>query len=177
MWLRHGDSSGMQKATVCVCPISWRITSQLLFCMILHSFSYEVPCCVNLTISIPFLTQKTAVASFPARKQNLFKFCWHLWWICVQPPLWLLFSFNIYKWNSGFITWYLYDVIEKFITIWRYRSKKPRSFFTFCAHSFSIFRTHLEKNMWKHSLTVMISQGTVREVHGNSHEKCHLSQI
>jgi hypothetical protein len=31
--------------------------------------------------------------------------------------LWLLFGFNIHKWNLGFITLYLYDVFEKSFTI------------------------------------------------------------
>jgi hypothetical protein len=42
---------------------------------------------------------------------------WLVWLMCMHPLLWLFFGFSIYKWNPGFITCYLYDVIEKFITI------------------------------------------------------------
>jgi hypothetical protein len=38
-------------------------------------------------------------------------------WMCVHQLLWLLFSFNIHKWNPCFITCYSYDVIRKFIAI------------------------------------------------------------
>jgi hypothetical protein len=48
----------------------------------------------------------------------LFKFCFQLvWWMCVHPLLWLHFGFNIHKWKRGFITRYLYDVLDKFVTI------------------------------------------------------------
>jgi hypothetical protein len=49
--------------------------------------------------------------------QQLFKLFWFVWWMCVHPLLQLLFCFSIHKWNPGYITCYLYDVIEKFIPI------------------------------------------------------------
>jgi hypothetical protein len=36
---------------------------------------------------------------------------------CVHPLLWLLFSFNMQKWNPDFITCYSHGVTEKFIAI------------------------------------------------------------
>jgi hypothetical protein len=47
----------------------------------------------------------------------LFKLFWLVWWMCVHLLLWLLFRFNIHKWNPSFITCYPYDVAEKFIAI------------------------------------------------------------
>jgi hypothetical protein len=45
--------------------------------------------------------------------------------MCVHPLLWLLFGFNIHKWNPGFITCYSYDVIEKFVAIaQKYQSRR-----------------------------------------------------
>jgi hypothetical protein len=75
------------------------------------------PCCMNSTISTPFLSQKTVTISFPAGRQCLFKLSQFVLWMCAHPLLWLLFGFNIHKWNLSFITCYSYNVIEKFIII------------------------------------------------------------
>jgi hypothetical protein len=43
---------------------------------IVSQYTYDVtvvPCCINSTISTPFLTQKTAAISFLAGRQRLFK--------------------------------------------------------------------------------------------------------
>jgi hypothetical protein len=58
-----------------------------------HSFFFSVlqyasgilvsPCCMNLTISTPFLSQKPVAVSFLAGRQHLFKLFWHVWWVCV----------------------------------------------------------------------------------------------
>jgi hypothetical protein len=38
-----------------------------------------VPCCMNFTISTPFLSQKTVAISFLAGKESLFKNFWLVW--------------------------------------------------------------------------------------------------
>jgi hypothetical protein len=62
--------------------------SHLFILMALHSFfttlqyAYDVilvPCCVNSTISTPFLSQKTVAVRFMAFKQHLFKLLWVVW--------------------------------------------------------------------------------------------------
>jgi hypothetical protein len=77
----------------------------------------------------------------------LFKLFRLVWWMCVHPLLWLLFGFNTHKWNPGFITCYLYDVIEKFITVFVVSVKAEAILCVLCIQV-SIFRTHLMQNLW-----------------------------
>jgi hypothetical protein len=65
-----------------------------------------VSCCMNSTISTHFLSQKTAATTLLAGRQRLFILLRLVWWMCVHPLLWLLFGFDIHKWNPGFITCY-----------------------------------------------------------------------
>jgi hypothetical protein len=50
-----------------------------------------VPCCMNTTISAPFLSQKTVVISFLAAR-CLFTLFRLVCWIYVHPLLWLLYQ-------------------------------------------------------------------------------------
>jgi hypothetical protein len=89
-------------------------------------------------------------------RQRLFKIVQLLWWMCVHQRLWLLFDFNIHKWDSSFITCYSYNVSEKFIAIFvisLYKSK-PKPFSAFCAHPWEFSEPILRKT---YSPTVMIS--------------------
>jgi hypothetical protein len=95
-----------------------------------------VLCCMNSTISTPFLSQKTAVISL------LVDVCLYVsgffCWMCVHPLLWLHFGFNIHKQNPGFITYYSYDVIKKFITIFvasLWKSQSASHLLTLVPHS------------------------------------------
>jgi hypothetical protein len=161
-------------AALCRCTLSWRGTTpdvtipHLLFWIALHhSFSvlqYNFdgivdPCCMNSTISNPFLSQKTVPISFLAGWQCLFKHFWLVWWMCVHPLLWLLFGFNIHKWNPGFITCYSYDIIEKFITTFAVLLKKVKAEAILCVLCvpMSIFRTHVALNLWQRGQTVTVS--------------------
>jgi hypothetical protein len=63
--------------------------------------------------------------------------------MCVYPLLWLLFSLNIHKWNTGYIICYSYDVTEKKSSLW-YRSKS-KSFSMFCAHPWEFSEPILHK--------------------------------
>jgi hypothetical protein len=93
-----------------------------------------VPYFMNSTIRTPFLSQKTVVICFLADNVCLNFFGFFGEW--VHPLLWLLFGFYIHKWNPGFITCYLYDVIEKFMLSFWYCSKesKPKLFSVFYMH-------------------------------------------
>jgi hypothetical protein len=131
----------------------------LLFWMALCSFfslsQYTcdvivVPYCMNSTISIPFMSQKTVpICRLSGRRlSKLFQL---VWWKCVHPLLWLLIGFNFHKWNPGFITCYSYNVIKKFIAIfWGIALKRLKAkaiLYVLCA-PMSIFRTHLAQNLW-----------------------------
>jgi hypothetical protein len=110
--------------------LSWRSTTpevsipRLLFWMALQFF-YLVFCNTLVTLLRPpvagippsaLLSYPRKVStSFPSGKQSLFQFIRFVWWLGVHRLLWLLFGFNIHKWNQGFIT--SYDVIRKFIAI------------------------------------------------------------
>jgi hypothetical protein len=105
-----------------------------------------IPYCMNSTISTPFLSQKTVAIIFLADSVCLNFF--GLFGECVHPPLWLLFGFNIHKWNPGFIACYPYNVIEKFIAISVVSLKKkskPKPFFVFCVHPWAFLEPTLCK--------------------------------
>jgi hypothetical protein len=104
--------SSASSCTVCRRALSWKSTTpdgsipRLSFWMILRRFfsvsQYTcnvivVPCCMNSTISSPFPSQKTVAISFLADRQRCLNFFRLVWWMCVHPLLWLLFSFNIHK--------------------------------------------------------------------------------
>jgi hypothetical protein len=76
-----------------------------------------VPCCMNSTISTPFLSQKTVAISFLGDSVCLQFFGMFGECVCIHPLLWLLFGFSIHKWNSDVITCYSCDVMDKFIAI------------------------------------------------------------
>jgi hypothetical protein len=103
------------------------------------------------TVSTPFLSQKTVAISFLAGRQHLFKILRIVRWMCVHPLLWLLFGFNIHKWNPGFITCYSYDVIEKFITIFVVSLKKSQSW------SHSLHFVHIREHFWNPSCTKLVT--------------------
>jgi hypothetical protein len=73
---------------------------------------------------------------------------WLVWWMCMHPLLLLLFGFNIQKWNPGFITYYSYNVIEIFITIFMVsllKKSKLKPFSAFCGHPWAFLETFLNK--------------------------------
>jgi hypothetical protein len=72
---------------------------------------------MNSTFNTPFLSQKAVAISFVAGREGMFKLFRLVWWMCLLPLIWLLFGFNIHKWNSSFNTCCSYDVIEKLIAI------------------------------------------------------------
>jgi hypothetical protein len=83
-----------------------------------------IPCCMNSTITTHFLScpKKQLLSAFWQADDIFLTFSRIVWWICLHPLLSLLsllFAFNIYKWELGFIICYLYDVIEKFIAIFK----------------------------------------------------------
>jgi hypothetical protein len=89
--------------------------------------------------------------SFPVQKTgadiciNIFAFFSE----CVYPLLWLIFDFSIQKWNPGFITCYSYDVVQKFIAISGYHSKKIKAaiMFHILCMPMCIFGTRLVHNL------------------------------
>jgi hypothetical protein len=106
-------------------------------------------CCMNSTIRNLFLSQET-VLTYLVGGQRLFEIFWLVWWMCVLP-LWLLFGFNIHKWNPCFITCFSYDVIEKFISIFvvsLFEGVKAEAvLYIFCA-LLSISGTNVAQNLW-----------------------------
>jgi hypothetical protein len=50
-----------------------------------------VPCCMNCTLSAPFLSQKTVAIRF-LEGRRMFKLFRLVWWICVHPLLWLIYQ-------------------------------------------------------------------------------------
>jgi hypothetical protein len=74
---------------------------------------------------LPFLScLRKLLASFSLLAgRRLFKLLWFIWLMYVRPLLWLLFDFNIPKWNPGFITCYTYVATEIFTPPLLYRCK------------------------------------------------------
>jgi hypothetical protein len=72
------------------------------------------PYCMNSIISTYLLSKKTAAISFPADVCLTFLACCVN--VCVSTAL-IASWFQIYKCNPGFITYYSYDVTEKFRAI------------------------------------------------------------
>jgi hypothetical protein len=74
---------------------------------------------------LPLLScPRKLLASFSLLEgRRLFKRLWFIWLMYVRPLLWLLFDFNIPKWNPGFITCYTYVTTEIFTPPLWYRCK------------------------------------------------------
>jgi hypothetical protein len=135
----------------------WMALSSFFFSVSQHTSDViVVPCCINFTISTPFLSQMTVSISFLAGRQRLFKISGLVWWMCVHPLLWLLLCFNIHKWSPSFITCYSYDVIEKFTAIFVVSLQKTKAILCVLCAPVCIFGTHLAQNLWQPSLTVII---------------------
>jgi hypothetical protein len=102
---------------------------------------------------------------------------------CVVYPLfWLLFGFNIHKWNPRFITCYLYDVTEIHCHLCGITLK---SWSRYHSLQFVLTHEHFQNPSYAKLVTAqtaIISQRRVCEICGNSSKsseivKCHLSQI
>jgi hypothetical protein len=105
-----------------------------------------VPCCMNFTISTLPVPETVACHHLSERKR-LFKLFRLIWLACVPPLLWLPSGFNTHERTPGFITWYSYNVIEKLISIFVYRSKKLKAeaIYAFCAHPWAFLEPILRK--------------------------------
>jgi hypothetical protein len=71
----------------------FRNTLLILLCPLLHKFHHSFP--------LPEYSYHQL-----SGRQPLFKLFLLVSWMCVHPLRWLLFGFNIHKWNPSFITCY-----------------------------------------------------------------------
>jgi hypothetical protein len=114
----------------------------------LMSLLYSVTCCMNSTINTPFLPYQLCGRCL-IRPFRL------IWWNCVHPLLWLLFCFNIRKWNPGFIM--LLERCDREIHphlcgIDLEKSKPKEAFLCILCAPTAIFGTHVAHNLWEPSL-------------------------
>jgi hypothetical protein len=99
-----------------------------------------VPCCMNSTISPPFLSQKTVAISFLAGIQRLFK----LLWLALTAR-----RFHKHNWNPGFITCYSYNVTEINHCLYdiAVEKSKPKPFSAFYVHLWAFSEPFLHKTL------------------------------
>jgi hypothetical protein len=76
----------------------------------------------------------------------LFKLFCIVWWMHEHPLLWVLFGFNIHKWNPGFITCYSYNVTEKFISIFVISHRR----------SHFLHSVHIHEHFWNPRYTKLV---------------------
>jgi hypothetical protein len=103
-----------------------------LFCVSQHTFDLIV--WISLSAFPSFLRKELPSAFWQADVcLNYFGLFGEIY---VHPLLWLRFDFNIHKWNTGFITCYLYDLWEIYHHLCAIALKwsKPKPFSAFCAN-------------------------------------------
>jgi hypothetical protein len=102
---------------------------------------------VTLLWSLVAWLRPSALLSWLSGWQTTFKLFRLVWWMRVHSLLWLLFGFNIQKWNPGFISSSSYDVTSKFVAIFVDSSKKSKnkSFSVFCGHRWVRSESSLRK--------------------------------
>jgi hypothetical protein len=143
----HGGALCWMSAFHAFCS-EWPYAIFLVFHMQYTSDFIVVPCCMNSTISTPFLSQKTVAISFLADKVCLNFFCLFCW-ICVHLLLWLLFGFSIHKWKVSSPVTRIMWLRDSSPSLW-YRCRKVKAEAILCIlyAPVNIFGTHLGQNLW-----------------------------
>jgi hypothetical protein len=112
----------------------------LLFWMVLCSWRFVVPRCMNSAMRTHLLSQETALSSFLPGRRRLFK----PFSACLVNVLWLL-VFSVHRRIPRFTSYYSCSASEQCISIFVALLKVVLC--ALCA-SMSIVTTHLVQNLW-----------------------------